>query len=179
MWGGGPRDARAAFSVEVWEASKADERAAKAKDNGGASVLDDVALALPALTRAEKLQKRAARVGFDWPEPGQVLDKVEEEIGELRAELPRRPAADGKEGGNRARIGEEIGDLLFALANLARQLGIDPEAALRDGNAKFTRRFHYIEQQIEKQGNKSVDVGLDEMEALWRAAKAAERRNAG
>lgn len=159
-------DDRLAFSKEVWEASKAAERAAKAQDDAPVSVLDGVALALPALVRAEKLQKRAARIGFDWPEPARVLDKVEEELVELRAEL---------KGGSTDRMEDELGDLLFALANLARQLEIDPEAALRRGNAKFTRRFHHIEAALAAADRAPQDADLAELETLWHAAKAAER----
>ena len=117
----------------AWEAVKATERASRAGAEGDARVLDDVPLALPALVRAAKLQRRAARVGFDWPEPVQVVDKIEEEIAELRAELGRSASVD--------RLSDEIGDLLFALVNLARHLEVDAEASLRQANAKFERRF--------------------------------------
>ena len=117
----------------AWEAVKATERASRAGAEGDARVLDDVPLALPALVRAAKLQRRAARVGFDWPEPAQVVDKIEEEIAELRAELGQSASVD--------RLSDEIGDLLFALVNLARHLEVDAEASLRQANAKFERRF--------------------------------------
>ena len=117
----------------AWEAVKATERASRAGAEGDARVLDDVPLALPALVRAAKLQRRAARVGFDWPEPVQVVDKIEEEIAEVRAELGRSASLD--------RLSDEIGDLLFALVNLARHLEVDAEASLRQANAKFERRF--------------------------------------
>jgi ATP diphosphatase len=144
--------------TRAWEAQKAAERAARAQ--GG--VLDDVALALPALTRAVKLQNRAARVGFDWPEVGQVVDKIAEEARELVA----APAAERF---------EEYGDLLFVMANLARHLRIDPEAALRAANDKFTRRFRFIEAALAAQGKRPEDSDLAEMDALWDAAKRAER----
>jgi MazG family protein len=147
--------------TSAWEQVKAAERAAKGKER--TSILDDIPLALPALTRAEKLQKRAARVGFDWPAAEPVLAKIEEEIGELRAVLRY---GDGVE---RAR--DEFGDLLFALANLGRHLGLDPEEALRSTNRKFDRRFRYLEQAIETAGRRVEDATLDELEELWQAAK--------
>jgi len=165
---GGAEIATAAAQTRMWEEFKARERDAKAAASARApSVLDDVPLALPALLRAEKLQKRAARVGFDWPEARQVLDKIEEEIREVRAELDQGAPA--------ARIADEIGDLLFALANLARHMKIDPEAALRGCNVKFERRFRSIEQALEQQGKTPKDASLDEMEALWVQAKLKER----
>lgn len=167
VFGGAEIDSAAA-QTRMWEEFKARERAAKAGASGQApSVLDDVPLALPALLRAEKLQKRAARVGFDWPEARQVLDKIEEEIREVRAELDQGAPA--------VRIGDEIGDLLFALANLARHLKIDPETALRGCNAKFERRFRSIEHELASQGRSPKDASLDEMEALWVEAKRRER----
>ncbi|MEY3002893.1 MAG: hypothetical protein RLZZ491_69 [Pseudomonadota bacterium] len=150
----------AAQQVADWERVKASERAAKAK--GG--VLDDVALGLPALMRAEKLQKRAARVGFDWPDIALVLDKITEEAREL-AEARRTLPQD--------KIAEEMGDLLFVMANLARHLGVDPEDALRRTNAKFTRRFAYIEAALAQAGKRPADSDLAEMDALWTDAKRA------
>jgi ATP diphosphatase len=150
----------AAQQVADWERVKASERAAKAK--GG--VLDDVALGLPALMRAEKLQKRAARVGFDWPDVALVLDKITEEAREL-AEARRTLPQD--------KIAEEMGDLLFVMANLARHLGVDPEDALRRTNAKFTRRFAYIEAALAQAGKRPADSDLAEMDALWTDAKRA------
>jgi len=151
----------------AWEAHKAAERGAKARDRGRRpGVLDDVPRALPALARAEKLQKRAARVGFDWPEAAQVLDKIAEEIAELRAEIAASAPA--------ARLEDEIGDLLFACANLARHFKIDPEAALRHCNAKFERRFAHIESALAAAGRAPDEASLDEMEALWRQAKLNE-----
>ncbi|MCC6469273.1 MAG: nucleoside triphosphate pyrophosphohydrolase [Alphaproteobacteria bacterium] len=166
VFGGAEIDGAAA-QTRMWEEFKARERAAKAKAGGTPpSVLDDVPLALPALLRAEKLQKRAARVGFDWPEARQVLDKIEEEIGELRAELDK--------GAPPARVEDEVGDLLFALANLARHLKVDPETALRGCNAKFERRFHAIERALAAEGRTPRDASLEEMEALWVEAKRRE-----
>ena len=129
--------------------------------------LDGVALGLPALMRADKLQRRAARVGFDWPETAQVIDKIEEEIGELRHEMNTGAVPD--------RIEDEIGDLLFAVANLARHLAVDPEAALRRTNAKFESRFRRIEALLAADGRSPADASLDEMEELWQQAKREER----
>jgi ATP diphosphatase len=146
-----------------WEAQKAAERAKK--DVAGAvGALDGVARALPALLRAEKIQKRAARVGFDWKTLGPVLDKIEEELRELRAEIA---AGDP----DPARMTDELGDVLFAVANLARHCKVDPEAALRSTNDKFERRFRYVEAELAKGGRKPAEASLEEMEALWQAAK--------
>jgi nucleoside triphosphate diphosphatase len=153
--------ADAAAQTAAWEAHKAKEREAKSDDPQ--SALDGVGIALPALTRAEKIQKRAARVGFDWPEAAPILDKIEEEIGELRAEL-----ADG----GKAAIEDELGDLLFAVANLARHLEIDPETALRNATRKFERRFRRVEALLAENGRTPAESTLDEMEAQWRRAKA-------
>jgi MazG family protein len=154
-----------------WERIKAEERAAKEAngDAEGNGALAGVARALPALARAEKLQKRASRVGFDWGAPAPILDKIAEEIGELRAELP---TAD------KARLSDELGDVLFAVVNLARHLGIGPETALRGTNAKFERRFGEIERRLRADGKRPEDSSLEEMEALWQAAKEAERTGA-
>ncbi len=150
-----------------WEAQKAAERADKAAADGRpASVLDGVIAGLPALTRAVKLQKRAARVGFDWTEPKEILDKIEEEIGELRAEIDTDGTPD--------RIEDEIGDLAFALVNLARRLEVDPDAALRRTNRKFDRRFRRIEHWLAEQNRTPDQAGLDELEALWQRAKGEE-----
>ena len=159
VFGSDSRDKSAAQQVQDWEAIKAAERAAKAEKG----VLDGVALGLPALLRAVKLQKRAARVGFDWPDTDFVLDKLIEEAGELRNATTARERAD------------EMGDMLFVLANLARHMDIDPEAALRGTNAKFTRRFAHIEQALAAQGKTPGTSSLAEMDALWDAAKAQER----
>ena len=144
--------------VADWEKLKAAERAAKAK--GG--VLDDVALGLPALMRAEKLQKRAARVGFDWPDIAMVIDKIAEEAREL---------AEARDALPQDKIAEEMGDILFVMANLARHLKVDPEDALRRANAKFTRRFAFIEAELAKRGKRPDDSDLAEMDALWDSAK--------
>ena len=163
----------AAAQTTAWETHKAAERAAKSSEGGSAqrvdhaSVLASVPLALPALTRAEKLQKRAARVGFDWPEATQVLDKIEEELAELREALAQKAP--------REKIAEELGDILFGYVNVARHLGLDPEDALRSCNAKFVRRFQEIEQALATEGRGPRDASLDEMEALWQAAKKTER----
>ncbi|UEM06197.1 nucleoside triphosphate pyrophosphohydrolase [Skermanella rosea] len=152
--------------VVRWEDQKAAEREAKAAAEGRVpSVLDGVTGGLPALTRSIKLQKRAARVGFDWAETADILDKIEEEIGELRAEL--REA-------DRARLQDELGDLLFAVTNLARRLDIDPETALRGTNAKFERRFRRIETWLAEAGRGPEQSDLAEMETLWQRAKREE-----
>jgi len=166
VFGAASRDKSAAQQTADWETIKAAERAGRAQ--GG--VLDDVALALPALMRAEKLQKRAARVGFDWPDVSHVLDKLAEESAELVA---ARAAADP------AAIADEFGDLLFVVVNLGRHLGVDPEAALRGTNAKFTRRFRAIEAALAAQGRRPQDATLDEMDAIWTAAKRAEKAAPG
>jgi len=145
--------------VSDWEALKAAERAEKAR--GG--VLDDVALGLPALMRAEKLQKRAARVGFDWPDVAQVIEKIAEEAREVVA---------ARDTLTQDQVAEEMGDLLFVMANLARHLKVDPEAALRAANAKFVRRFAYIEQELAGRSSSPAESDLAEMDALWTEAKA-------
>ena len=158
-----------------WEDIKAAEKAESGRKP--VSVLDDVPTALPALVRAEKLQKRAARVGFDWPDTVDVLDKIEEEIRELRQEMAASESAGSANAGpdHVAGIGEEIGDLLFALVNLARRLDVDAETALRAANAKFTRRFRFIEQSLANGDRSPKDATLEEMDALWDEAKARER----
>lgn len=152
-----------------WSAIKAEEKRIRRERRGPegevpASVLDGVPPAMPALVRALKLQQKAAGVGFDWGAAGPVIDKIEEEIGELRAEL----AAGERDA---ARVTDEVGDLLFAVANLARHLGVDPEDALRGTNAKFTRRFHHIERRLRDDGRTPAESSLGEMEALWQEAK--------
>lgn len=142
----------------AWEEHKRRERAGK---QGG--VLADVPVGLPALTRANKLGKRAAQVGFEWPDVGGALDKVQEEMDELRQEVSR--------GAERGRMEQELGDLLFALVNVCRYLSIDPENALRLTNAKFERRFRHIEQRLRQQGRTPQDASLEEMDALWDEAK--------
>jgi MazG family protein len=161
--------ASAAAQNEAWEAHKADERRARAAAAGRQeSVLDGVALALPALTRAAKVQARAARLGFDWPAARPVITKVTEEITEFEAEL------DG--GADPARLDEELGDLLFAAVNLARKCEIDPEAALRRATAKFERRFRRVEALVAEHG---IGRDLDALEALWQEVKHGERRGTG
>jgi MazG family protein len=145
-----------------WEDIKAAERAAKAQHG----VLDDVPVGLPALARAAKLTKRAARVGFDWPSTDEVFDKLHEEVGELRAEIAA---------GDLDKAKGEVGDLLFVVANLARKLGVEPEDALRSSNAKFVRRFGFIEAELAKAGKTPEQSDLAEMDSLWNAAKVAER----
>jgi nucleoside triphosphate diphosphatase len=147
----------------AWEDAKATERQQTRSD---ASVLADLPLNLPALTRAAKLQRRAARVGFDWPDVGPVLDKLEEEMAEVRAELAA--------GSPDERLVDEVGDLLFATANLARHLGVDGETALRQANQKFERRFRAVERALAAEGRRAQDASLDEMEELWQRAKAGE-----
>jgi MazG family protein len=161
---GDARVATAEAQTVSWEARKAIERAAKRAGAEPAGALDGVARALPALLRAEKIQKRAARVGFDWKQTGPVIDKIDEELGELRAELE---AGDV----DQARLTDELGDVLFAVANLARHCKIDPEAALRATNDKFERRFRHIERRLAEAGRKPADATLEEMEALWQEAK--------
>jgi ATP diphosphatase len=165
-----------AAQTVAWEVQKAKERAAEAAAAGRAiSVLDGVAASLPALTRAEKLQKRAARIGFDWPEAEPVFDKVAEEIAELKAELGDQP--------NPERLDEEMGDLLFSCANLARHLGVDSEGALRRANAKFERRFKRMEAIAATEsgsgaGQVSMPTSLARLEALWQRVKAEEGKPA-
>jgi nucleoside triphosphate diphosphatase len=146
-----------------WEARKAAERAKKGGEQP-AGALDGVARALPALLRAEKIQKRAARVGFDWKTISPVIDKIEEELGELRQEIEAGTT-------DPARVTDELGDVLFAVANLARHCKVEPEAALRSTNNKFEKRFRYVEQQLAIQGKKPAEATLEEMEALWQEAK--------
>jgi ATP diphosphatase len=155
----GDEAARAAGAhTEAWEAQKEAERRAAAQEG----VLAGVPAALPALTHAEKLTKRAARVGFDWPNAGTVLDKLDEEVAELRAELAESDPD---------RLEDELGDMLFVLANLARKLHLDPEAALRRANAKFTRRFNAVERLLAADGITPAEAGLPRMEAAWQVVK--------
>ena len=147
----------------AWEVLKQQERAGKERHG----ILDDVPVGLPALTRAVKLSKRAARVGFVWPSVNEVLDKLDEEVAELKAEVA---------GGDIEKLRGELGDVLFVIANLARTLDIEPEDALRATNAKFVRRFGYIEAALAERGRTPEMSDLAEMDALWDEAKAAERR---
>ena len=152
----------------AWESMKERERRDKAEAKPGrSSALDGVALALPALMRARKLQERAARVGFDWPDMESTLAKVDEELNELKGAIG--------DDGDRAELVEEIGDLLFACVNVARRLGIEPEEALRGCNEKFVRRFNHVEDSLAKTGKVPEDSTLEEMDALWEDAKTRER----
>lgn len=160
VFGDESRDKTAEEQTRDWEALKAAER-------GPARVLDGVAFGLPALTRAVKLQKRAARVGFDWPSADEVVAKIAEEAAEL---------VEARDSLTAAEVEEEFGDLLFVMANLARHLKIDPEAALRGANAKFTRRFGRIEDWLAEAGKRPEQSDLAEMDALWNRAKAEEKR---
>ncbi len=155
---GGETLADAAAVVQSWERRKAE------KNRGGRSVLAGVAPTLPALTAAYRLTQKAAGVGFDWTSAREVLAKVEEELGEVEECLDT--------GGDKLR--EEVGDLLFSVANLARHLGIDPEGALAAGNRKFIRRFTAVEERLEGLGRRLAEASLDEMEAQWQEVKAAE-----
>ena len=152
----------AGMQVAAWEEQKHAERAARAETG----TLAGIPVALPALTRARKLTARAGRVGFDWPNAEEVILKLEEEIAELRAELPD---------GNRERLQDELGDILFVIANLARKLDLDPELCLRQANAKFSRRFGSIENALAARGRTPAESNLEEMEALWQSAKRRER----
>ncbi len=147
---------------ERWEQIKQRERESKARPG----LLDEVPLALPGLSRAAKLQKRAAKVGFDWSQADAVLDKMEEEIAELRAAIAA---------GRQWEIVDEMGDLLFVQVNLARHLDVDPEQAIRSTNSKFERRFRYIEQQVNAAGGDWAQFSLAQLDAWWDAAKAQER----
>ena len=161
VFGDESRDKSAAQQTADWERIKAAER-------GPARVLEGVALGLPALTRAVKLQKRAARVGFDWPSTDEVVAKIREEAAELVEARDRLTEAE---------VAEEFGDLLFVMANLARHMQVDPEAALRAANAKFTRRFMRIEDWLAEAGKTPAQSDLAEMDALWNRAKAEEKAN--
>ncbi len=180
---GSPQERAAGAAPGFWERIKAEERAAKAHERAAVQVgepaqnlqtavagstLDGVPAGLPGLTRAIKLQAKAARVGFDWPELAPVLDKVREEIAELTEAIAT---------GQRGEVEEEFGDLLFVMANVARHLAIDPEAAVRGANQKFTRRFAHIEQRLAESGRTPSQSDLDEMDRLWNEAKKAEKRD--
>ncbi|KIN14753.1 nucleoside triphosphate pyrophosphohydrolase [Vreelandella titanicae] len=148
-----------------WESLKAEERAERAIE--APSVLDDVPRTLPALSRAAKLSKRAARVGFDWPDARGVIDKIREELAEVEEALAA---------GDQQHAQEEVGDLLFAVTNLARTLSADPEQCLRATNAKFERRFRFVERELSAAQRPLTEASLDEMEAHWQAAKAEEKQ---
>ena len=153
-----------------WEEIKAEERAEKATAPEQLSLLDDVPAALPALSRAAKLQKRAANVGFDWADATPVVAKIQEELDEVREAMAN---------GQAAQVAEEVGDLLFVMVNLARHLRVDAEDALRQANAKFERRFRYIEDALKAQGRTPQEASLEEMDALWDAAKVEEKGSVG
>ena len=159
-------DRSADDQILAWEVVKAEERAAKAQGTEPASALDGVALSLPALLRAEKLQKRAARTGFDWSEAEHIFDKLEEETSEVKEAIAS---------GDADAIMDEIGDLLFVAANLARRLDVDPEVALRQANAKFERRFRAMEALAANRGEDFSDLDLEAQENLWQAVKKDER----
>ncbi len=158
---GGAEIEDAEHQTRDWETRKAGERAERAVHG----TLDGVALGLPGLTRAEKLQKRAARVGFDWPELPPVFAKLREELAELEHEVGS--------GAPRERVEDELGDVLFAVANLARKLGVDPEQALRGTNRKFERRFRHVEARLRERDLKPEEAGLETMDAYWDEAKRA------
>ncbi|WP_379070991.1 nucleoside triphosphate pyrophosphohydrolase [Mesorhizobium sp. UC22_110] len=171
----GSEEARnAGMAKGMWEKIKAEEKAERRAERLARGLdpedhdkgfLDSVPVALPALTRALKLQEKAARVGFDWSEAEPILDKIEEEIAELREALAKRDIAS---------IRDEFGDMLFAVVNLGRHLKVDSEAALSGTNDKFRKRFHYVEQALETSGHSLENASLDEMEALWQQAKSAD-----
>lgn len=157
----------------LWERVKAEEKAKRHTTDGegqGTSVLDGVPIALPAMTRAVKLQDKAARVGFDWPGLDPVFDKAKEELGELEAAI--KDARDN--GGDKAEIIAEYGDFVFVVANVARHLGVDPETAIRETNAKFERRFKRIEALLSEDGRTPDQSDLAEMDRLWDRAKSEE-----
>ncbi|WP_282128194.1 nucleoside triphosphate pyrophosphohydrolase [Roseobacter litoralis] len=164
VFGDESRDKSADQQTADWEKIKARERA----DNAQQGTLDGVAIGLPALLRALKLQKRAARVGFDWPSTDEVLDKITEEAAEL---------VEARDRLTQTEVEEEFGDLLFVMANLGRHLGLDPEAALRAANAKFTRRFEAVEAKLAALGKTPADSDLAEMDALWDQVKAEARKD--
>lgn len=153
----------AGMQQAAWEAQKAAERTARAETG----TLAGIPVGLPALTRARKINARAARVGFDWATAELVVEKLRDELAELEAELP---------GADKARLADEFGDVLFVAANLARKLDLDPEACLRQANAKFARRFGAVEAKLAAQGRSPVEATLEEMEALWQAVKEDEKQ---
>lgn len=165
VFGDTKADSAADVEGRIWEDMKAQEKRKMEQD----SILGDVPLALPAVLRAQKLQKRAARVGFEWPEAIQVLDKLEEEIQELRQAIANKDEAN---------IHEEIGDTLFCVINYGRMIGVDCETALRDVNQKFERRFRGIERELKARGKTFEQTTLDEMESIWVAEKLKEKKKA-
>jgi ATP diphosphatase len=169
-------DGKTAKAVEgLWERIKTEEKAERG-EAGPTSALDGVPVALPALTRALKLQDKAGRVGFDWNDPRAVLAKIREEADEIEAELDKGGSSlGGLDLANKTKAAAEVGDLLFAVVNLARHLGADPEGILRATNLKFERRFAAIERALAARGKMPRDATLAEMDALWDEAKAAEK----
>jgi len=168
-----------------WEQIKKQERAEKAAEEGSEApkkLLDSVSTAMPALLEGLKLSKKAAAVGFDWPDAEGLFDKLKEETAELRAEVEQLPVSDGKTKPNvdaasedlRRRISGELGDLFFVAVNLARYFKVDPEAALRQTNRKFRRRFNHVEQRVVEQGKRLEECGIDELEGYWQEAKGSE-----
>ena len=165
----GDEEARGAGAAKgFWEKVKAQEKSERAGRSPGSGMLEDVKAGMPALARAVKLQRKASTVGFDWNSPEAVLDKLREETEEFSAETRREPQMPD-------RLEDEIGDLLFTVANLARHFSIDPDQALRRTNAKFIRRFAAIEQALAEDGRKPGEASLEEMEALWQRAKIDDR----
>ncbi len=152
-----------------WEALKEAERAAKGRDD--ASMLDSVSAGLPAVMEAFQMATKVSRVGFDWPDAASVIEKLDEEVAELKEAVARSPR-------DRDAVAAELGDLLFVAVNVARLLEVDPESALKAANRRFRRRFRHVEKGLGAQGRKPADATLEEMDALWRQAKEAERRGA-
>jgi len=152
-----------------WEALKEAERAAKGRDD--ASMLDSVSAGLPAVMEAFQMTTKVSRVGFDWPDAASVIEKLDEEVAELKEAVARSPR-------DRDAVAAELGDLLFVAVNVARLLDVDPESALKAANRRFRRRFRHVENGLGAQGRKPADATLDEMDALWEEAKEAERRGA-
>jgi len=151
-----------------WEAIKAEERASKGQTTETASVLDDVPRGLPALARAQKLDKRAAQNGFDWPNAEAVLDKCREELDEVAAAIA---------GGDNKAVAEEIGDLLFAVTSLARHVGVEAEAAAADANAKFIRRFRHVEARCRQEGVSLKGAGMERLDAYWNEVREADSQS--
>ncbi len=172
-------DAKTEDAVTLqWDRIKAEEKRERAERRAKSGIAEDfkagflgsVQRTFPALTEALKLQERAAKVGFDWSAPEPILDKIEEEIGELRAALAS---------GDKTKVSDELGDLIFAVVNIGRHVKTDPEQALRGTNTKFRRRFHHIETTLEAEGGTLEGASLERMEEIWQAAKAIERQLAG
>ena len=168
-------DTKASDSTEVlrnWEAIKAEEKRARAtgaQESGGVSILDGVSTKAPALMEAHQISTKVARVGFDWKQVEDVFEKLQEEVGELRAAIDEHKQSE--EEADHVRVREEIGDLLFVVTNIARQLSVEPEAALKLSNRKFRRRFAYIEAKLREQNRKFDETTLNELEELWQEAK--------